>query len=545
MPRPIDRPQLQRGRDALAAGAWGEARDAFIASLVEEESAEALEGLGMAIWWLGDDDARVLEARERAYTHYLNQGERRAAARVAIALGEDAYYLRGEPVVARGWHRRAAELLSTLEPSPEHGWLALSEGDLALTVGDEPAEIHTHARRAAEIGRDLGLVDLEIVARALEGATLVAEGRLSAGLEQLDGSVTIALSGELSDRLAIAYSCCYLLSSCTRVRDFDRAAQWCGRMEAFGKRTRSDALLALCRTQHADVLIARGDWTRAEHELLEATRLFAKTHPTLQAAPLLRLSALRRRQGRTEEAQAILDELEGHNSIPLEQAALALERGDAIGATQQAERFLRRVARGNRMERFCGLELLVRALLATGDRERARATLVELRELAGDEPTTAMLGALHLAEGLVDRAEGNHETARLELEDAIDLLAKAGACYDAAHARLELAACLEALALNPAAERELARARRTLDELARSSQPPRELPHGLEGLEILSQREREVLALLAEGLSNAVIAQRLGISEFTVKRHVQNLLGKLRVPTRAAAAAHAARWGLG
>jgi DNA-binding CsgD family transcriptional regulator len=53
----------------------------------------------------------------------------------------------------------------------------------------------------------------------------------------------------------------------------------------------------------------------------------------------------------------------------------------------------------------------------------------------------------------------------------------------------------------------------------------------------LSAREREVLELVAEGSTNAAIARRLRLSEHTVKRHVANILLKLDLPTRAAAAA--------
>jgi pimeloyl-ACP methyl ester carboxylesterase/DNA-binding CsgD family transcriptional regulator len=60
-------------------------------------------------------------------------------------------------------------------------------------------------------------------------------------------------------------------------------------------------------------------------------------------------------------------------------------------------------------------------------------------------------------------------------------------------------------------------------------------------LDALSAREREVLGLVAEGRSNSAIAHRLHLSEFTVKRHVANILLKLDLPTRAAAAALAAR----
>ena len=60
----------------------------------------------------------------------------------------------------------------------------------------------------------------------------------------------------------------------------------------------------------------------------------------------------------------------------------------------------------------------------------------------------------------------------------------------------------------------------------------------------LSTREREVLGLVAGGLSDAQIAERLVISPHTVHRHVANILAKLRLPTRAAAVAAAARAGL-
>jgi two-component system nitrate/nitrite response regulator NarL len=56
-------------------------------------------------------------------------------------------------------------------------------------------------------------------------------------------------------------------------------------------------------------------------------------------------------------------------------------------------------------------------------------------------------------------------------------------------------------------------------------------------LSVLSPREREVLELVALGARNSSIAESLSISEFTVKRHVQNILAKLGVASRTAAGA--------
>lgn len=77
--------------------------------------------------------------------------------------------------------------------------------------------------------------------------------------------------------------------------------------------------------------------------------------------------------------------------------------------------------------------------------------------------------------------------------------------------------------------------------LAQGFLRPPEAPARAEGL---TAREREVLALLAEGLANKAIAARLGISEHTAKFHVNAILAKLGADSRAAAIVRAARLGL-
>ena len=73
--------------EALARGDWQAARGAFEQALRERQSPEALEGLGLAGWWL-DLAGVVFVSSERAYRLYRDRGDRRGAARVAIWIAD-------------------------------------------------------------------------------------------------------------------------------------------------------------------------------------------------------------------------------------------------------------------------------------------------------------------------------------------------------------------------------------------------------------------------------------------------------------------------
>jgi DNA-binding CsgD family transcriptional regulator len=97
-----------------------------------------------------------------------------------------------------------------------------------------------------------------------------------------------------------------------------------------------------------------------------------------------------------------------------------------------------------------------------------------------------------------------------------------------------LAACLRAI-LQDVPGLRLVGAEMSADATLVAPRPPAPL---------LTQRESEVLALLAEGASNKIVARRLGISAHTVKFHVASLLDKLDAVGRTDAVAHAARLGV-
>ncbi len=179
---------LDAGWSALREARWEAAAACF-----EEagETPEGLEGLSWAAWWR-DDAETVFDARERAYRLYRKRGDAAGAARMATWLACDQLDFLGAPAVAGGWLARAHRLLHPLEPGPEHGWLAFFEGYMA---GDTETALE-RAARAAELGRRLGVPDLEMLGLALEGGTLVECARIQEGMRCLDEATALALEGE-------------------------------------------------------------------------------------------------------------------------------------------------------------------------------------------------------------------------------------------------------------------------------------------------------------------------------------------------------------
>jgi DNA-binding NarL/FixJ family response regulator len=502
---------------------WDEARTSFLAA---GDTAEAQEGLSWAAWWL-DDAETVFAARERAFRLYGERADAAGAARMATWLAVDELDFRGAWSVANGWLRRAHRLLDPLDPGPEHGWLAFQEGFMAHVAG-ESERAAALATTAAGIGRRCAVHDLEMLGLALEGAVHVSGARVREGMGCLDEATAVALEGGAAIPIAAAWTCCFTVGACTAVLDLPRAVQWCDRIAEFADRYGSRYMLAFCRAEYGAVHVWRGDWPHAEALLEAAASDFERSRPAWAGGPLVTLADLRVRQGREAEAETLLDRAGASPGALLCRARLALRRDRPGEAAELAERVLRQLPSDRRLARAPALELLARA-------GAAEAAAAELRAVAAVAGTGLMRACADRAEGAVAVAGGDRERARALLEDAVDGFEQAGAPYEAAGARLELAAALAALGREDAADREAATARGRLAALERATAPP--LPE-------LTVREREVLALLADGLTNREIAARLVVSEHTVHRHVANILAKLRLPSRAAAAAHGARAGL-
>jgi len=546
--------QIRDGQAALARGEWGEARAIFEQELEANETVDALEGLSWAAWWV-EDVPTCLEARERAYRMSRRQGDVRRAAMLAVWLGDDYLVLRGERAIANGWFQRAARLLEGVEACPEHGWLDALVGYMALVEGDT-ARAGKLAAQARGLGRGLGVVALEMFALCVEGVALVNDGRVADGMCCLDEATTAALAGEFELIVPAGWTCCMLLNACERARDYERAAEWCRKVEEFGRSMKINFVTGACRAHYGAVLTWLGRWDEADRELMHATQALVAERPTWSGLAIVRLADLRRRQGRVVEAQQLLDRAAGNALTPVVMAEIALDAGDAHAAADLLEPVLRRVPTQNLTLRATPVELMVRAKAAAGDADAAAPHLEELRSIAEAVGTRPLHASLSFAEGLVAGSARDEEEARARLEDAVELFAASGAAFELARARMELARVLASVGRITAAVREATLAVRRLDEIGGAGEAARarELLTGLgappvprraaPGEQLLTPRELEVLRLVAEGSTDREIAARLVLSRHTVHRHLQNAYARLGCSSRAAAVAEANRLNL-
>lgn len=520
-----DKAEIEAGRAALARGAWALARERFAAALAVRETPAAYEGLGMAARYELDATA-ASNAHENGYRLARARDDAAAAARLAIQLAYDAYAFRG-PAEASGWVERAALLVDDQPPSVASACVPLLRAHFALANHD-PQAARREAAKASAIARCVGAVDVEMLAVAVEGLAQVSCGEIEEGMRRLDAAAAAAVGGEMTDADSIESVCCYVIDACKRVRDLERANEWCVRVRDIATRFGDRQMFSVCRTHYADVLLWRGDWARADAELTAAVAELSSIRPGREVDPLARLAELRRRQGRTREAEQLLVRARPHRFHALVEGLLALDRGDRELAREAAERFLRRIGEDDRFERVAGLELVVRAALAGGDVGAAARAADDIATIAAAIPSSPLRATALLAAGRIAAAQADAPAAVALLEDAADLLDAAGAAYDAAQARLDLASALLAAGQGGRAARQRVCAHDALRALGAR------LPEDMAGE--LSPREAEVLGLVARGMSNGDIAQQLVLSVRTVERHVANVYDKIGASGRTARA---------
>ena len=540
------RPAAESGQTLLQDGRWADARAAFEAELADGATPEALRGMGDALWWLGEIESSIVFHR-RAHASFRERGDGVSAAHTAIALAVSYKSCLGNEAAGLGWVARAESVVADSRDLPAvQGWLWAIRG--FFMIEREPDLAIPLLRRALDYARATGDVDLELVALGDLGYALVRSGDVGEGLRLVDEAMAGLTAGEYTRLETVVFACCAMLVACEAAGDLARATQWCRVADEFVAQYGCPFLYADCRIIYGSILVARGQWDEAERELMSALEVadgvFAAAHVRARAA----LADLRLRQGRLDVARALLAGIEHERAAALPAATLAYARGEVALASSLLERLLRHEDTSSPIAARA-LGLLVEASLACGHASEASAVAQRLEAVTAQRGDEAA-GWARMAAGRVAEAQGDEATALACYEQAVEVFARLELPFEVAGARLAAVRVSDpgrpALAVSEAkaalsafeqlgAETDSDSARAVLRSLGVRGRP------GPKGAGLLTIREREVLRLLASGLSNPEIASRLSISRKTAAHHVSSVLGKLDLRNRAEAVAYAVR----
>lgn len=532
---------LAAGEKALGDGDWVAALAAFGSDEVCE-TAEGLSGLGNAQWWLGDVRA-AFSSWERAYALFRRTEPAEA---VFMALGLSMLYDAnfGDRAAAQGWAARAVRVAAEVDDPVVVAWASLARAG----VSDDKAAVGAWCEEAYEVGIEAGDRDLELCALSMWGAALIDLGQIIEGTALLDEALAGALGGEGARPDTVVLASCLLMRSCVRGGDYLRVVQWVRSLDAFIARYGCPYLHSSCRASYGGVLVSTGDWPRAEVELNAAMELARDALPTVQAEAAAFLAELRLAQGRVDEARQLMTGFEDRPVVRPVLAAAYLAAGEVATAVSLVQRQLDGAAP---LEEARLREVLGSACLASGDVTGAAAEADRLSNLGTttDSGLIAARAARLCGRTLLAQGESQAAVARLAaaqtwfglLEMPLEvartrmMLAQAMAPYDPAPAVAEARIALAVFEdLGAAADADAAAAWLRAAGATAARVGPR-------GLGLLTKREHDVLAVLAEGLPNPEIAARLYISRRTVEHHVASILSKLGVRNRTEAAAYLTR----
>ena len=519
---------LALGSERLALGDYLAARDAYATAAAASPDGASLDGLAEALWWLGEVE-KAADVRSQSYAAYARVRDHEMAARAAAWVAREKRAQRGEGSVPRGWRVRARKAAERAPDSSALGWVLMADAESTPDVVLAASEYD----EAIAVARATDDADLECLALARRGLLVVGQADPDDGIRDLDGAMAAAVSGETRERRTLAEVYCALVDATELLGGSESLTQWStelmrtqqldlGPLAGFGAVSAQATLSAFCGSCCGGVFLAVGRLDDAEGALLTADAELERSGLRSRCVhPRALLADLRTVQGRFEEASALLSSIADLPEAVRPLASLDLATGDAPSAVSRLSKAAEQLPT-DAVASLPLLTLLVDALLAEGDVAAAHRTAVRISGVAARTRSPRHAAQAHLAAGKISLQEAP-ASAPAELRAAMLGFS-------------ELAMAL------PAARAAFHRMGATIDtDEASAFLRGMGVPTGPGARDVgrLSAREGEVMRLVAEGLSNPEIAQRLFISRKTAGHHVSSILQKLGLRSRTEVAAFA------
>jgi DNA-binding CsgD family transcriptional regulator len=537
---------IAQGREAFARQEWREAYAQFSAAdrELQLESTD-LERLAATAYLVGED-AYATTIWTRAHHQLVEQGNVVRAARWGFWLSL-SFLLKGEIAHSTGWLARSQRLLKDREDPPvEHGFGLIVTGLLAMGKGDieSAGASFDQALALADQFADPDLLALGLVGR---GESLILSNNIADGVARLDEAMVAATAGKVSPVLTgIVY--CAVILACQRIFDLSRAREWTAQLDAWCA-SQPDLVpyRGQCLVHRSEILQLKGDWPEALAEVRKARDHLADRSEAVVGRALYQQGELHRLRGEFGQADEMYREAGRHGCEP--QPGLSLLRL-AEGKLDAAAAAIRGAAdsgsphgSGAGSSRPRLLAPCVEILIAAGDLGAAREAADELTRCASALGAPLLLAASAHATGALLFAEGKMKAALALLREARSAWQELDMPYESARTGVLIGRVCQRLGDHETARMHFDAADSVFRRLGAApdlAELERVVTAGDAGpFSVLTDREREVLSLVAAGETNRQIATALGISEHTVARHMSNIFDKLGFTTRTAASAFA------
>ncbi len=534
---------VDAARAALVRYDWSAAYDLVRgASGADAPDPDALEILAEAAWWTSRID-ECIAVRERLYRVYEDSGDLLHAGATAMELSEN-HDFRGQPSVARAWLARARRLLVDAPDGLARGRLLLREAEVAHAAGDVGDAI-AHSEEALNMARVRRIVDLEAESLQCLARLHIAEGRSEEGLTLFDEAMLIAVEGRCNPFVTGKVYCSFV-SACEELGDLPRAAEWIEVGCTWAAQHPVSAFPGLCRVHRAEVLQMRGEWERAEAEARQACAELDGVNAYNTALSFREIGEIRRRIGDLEGADVAFRAATDLGLHPQPGLALLRLAEDRVAvAARMIQQALGEVGL-NDLARAKLLPAAVQIGVAADDLDAARTAADDLERIARAYRSALLEATAVTSRGRLLLAEGDLADATASLRIALQRWRALAVPYEVATTQVLLGEAArragdddEAQACFIAASATFERLGAALDVARLDPGPDAATARGP-----LTEREAELLRLVAAGRTNRAIAAELFVSEKTVERHLSNVFRKLGVSSRAAATAQALRLGL-